>query len=455
MKILLVSHTFLPKYMGGTEVCVFEAAKELQAKGHTVNIICTDPLSVEEPYSVTRSVYHGISVHTIHKNVMDLEKYIDTYNDKKINPVFSSLLEQLKPDTVHFHHIMHLSLDCFEIVKAKSIPQILTLHDFWFQTPLFDRVFKDGTLYKDYSFENEVKILVNMLNAGSVEYTPPDPKFFMKSKNKGKYIVNVVKKIRSRIKAAVIENHRIYKYSTLVEARNRAMRKALATVDVVVFPTLFLFQELVGWKFSAKKILFRPDPINTSHFKKHTIKPSPKLRFAFIGSIIPSKGVDVLIKAWKELLPKKAELHIYGNLETDPKYGAKIRKLSEGCRSIHFKGTFPANEVAQIYETFDIVVIPSRWFENVPLVLRNAFIAKQPVIATDLGSLTETITHDKTGYLFENENSSDLAEKMKEFIDNPQLIKDMRNNFPEMESVEEQMEEMVALYKNLRKEKNG
>lgn len=452
MKILLVSHTFLPKYMGGTEVCTFEAAKELQKNGHTVNIVCTDPLSVEDPYTVTTSDYHGIPVHTIHKNVMELKQYDETYNDKKINPVFTTLLEQLKPDIVHFHHIMHLSLDCFQIVKAKNIPQILTLHDFWFQTPLFDRVFKDGTLYKDYSFENEIKILVNMLNAGSVAYTPADPKFFLKSKNKTKYIYNVLKKIYSRIVAKAIENHRFYKYSALVHARNMEMRKALKTVDIVIFPTLFLFQELVNWNFSAKKILFRPDPINTSHFKKFAITPSKKLRFAFIGSIIPSKGVDVLVQAWKSLAPKTAELHIYGNLETDPKYGSKIKKLSEGCRTIEFKGTFAANEVARVYETFDVIVIPSRWFENVPLVLRNAYIGKQPVIGTDLGSLSETIVDGKTGFLFKNEDSADLAEKMKKFIDNPEMIKDMSHNFPEMDSVEGQMREMTGIYKKLQKE---
>jgi glycosyltransferase involved in cell wall biosynthesis len=441
--------------MGGTEVCVFEAAKEFKKRGHNVTIICTDPLSVEEPYSVTHEHYHDIPVHTIHKNIMDVEVYSDTYNDKNITPVFSTLLDKIKPDVVHFHHIMHLSLDCFEVVKKKNIPQMLTLHDFWFQTPLFDRVHKDGTLYEEYNTITEIYSLVSLLNAGSVEYTPADPRVFLKSKDKKKYVFNILRKVGSRAKAKLVENLRIQKYKSLVDGRNSAMRKALATVDIVVFPTLFLFQELMGWGFPAKKILFRDDPINTSHFIRFNHTPRKKLRFAFIGSIIPSKGVDVLIKAWKHAHPKNAELYIYGNLDTDPKYGAKIRKLSEGIRTIQFKGTFAADKVADVYKNIDVLVIPSRWFENVPLVLRNAFIAKQPVIATNLGSLSETVTDGKTGFLFENEDVSDLAEKIQMFVKNPSLIEEMKPHFPDLVSVEEQMAEMETFYKQLLKQYHG
>ena len=109
----------------------------------------------------------------------------------------------------------------------------------------------------------------------------------------------------------------------------------------------------------------------------------------------------------------------------------------------------PAEEVAQVYEKLDIIVIPSRWFENVPLVLRNAFIAKQPVIATNLGSLSETITDGKTGYLFKNESVTDLAKKIQIFIDDPELVTKMIPNFPKMDSVEQQMEEMISIYKTL------
>ena len=441
--------------MGGTEVCTFEAAKELQKKGHTVKILCTDPLSAEEPYSLSETEYQGISVNTIHKNVMDLRNYSDTYNDTKVTPIFTSFIDSFKPDIVHFHHIMHLSLDCFTVLKKNNIPHIITLHDFWFQTPLFDRVFKNGTLYENYSYNTEVQNLILMLNAGSVAYTPADPKYFLSSKNKKVFIFNVLKKICSRLKARLVENLRFEKYKTLVSSRDSAMRQALATVDIVIFPTLFLFQELVHWGFSAKKVLFKDDPINTKHFRNFNKKTSKKLRFAFIGSIIPSKGLDVLIKAWKDLLPKNAVLHIYGNLETDPKYGTKIRKLSAGIDSIEFKGTFPAEEVAQVYEKLDIIVIPSRWFENVPLVLRNAFIAKQPVIATNLGSLSETITDGKTGYLFKNESVTDLAKKIQIFIDDPELVTKMIPNFPKMDSVEQQMDEMISIYKTLLQPNNG
>jgi glycosyltransferase involved in cell wall biosynthesis len=89
------------------------------------------------------------------------------------------------------------------------------------------------------------------------------------------------------------------------------------------------------------------------------------------------------------------------------------------------------------------------------LVLRNAFIAKQPVIATNLGSLSETVTDGKTGFLFENEDVSDLAEKIQMFVKNPSLIEEMKPHFPDLVSVEEQMAEMETFYKQLLKQYHG
>ncbi len=87
--------------------------------------------------------------------------------------------------------------------------------------------------------------------------------------------------------------------------------------------------------------------------------------------------------------------------------------------------------------------------KNAPLVVRNALLTKTPVIATNLGSLPEIIIENKTGMLFENENSADLASKIKRFIQNPKIMQEMEQYFPQQISIEENVKELVTVYKNL------
>ena len=127
MKILLVVHTFLPKYIGGTEVCVFELAKEFIRKGHKVVVFCADPLSNKREGMINSHKYQGIDVITVNKNIKTYLSFSDTYSDNKVIPPFSKIIESFKPDVIHYHHLMHLSVEMVSIGKKYKIPQVYTL----------------------------------------------------------------------------------------------------------------------------------------------------------------------------------------------------------------------------------------------------------------------------------------------------------------------------------------
>jgi glycosyltransferase involved in cell wall biosynthesis len=55
----------------------------------------------------------------------------------------------------------------------------------------------------------------------------------------------------------------------------------------------------------------------------------------------------------------------------------------------------------------DVLAVPSRWYENAPGVIFEAFAVRLPVVATDLGGLSEFARHEENGLLFELENASD------------------------------------------------
>ena len=94
-------------------------------------------------------------------------------------------------------------------------------------------------------------------------------------------------------------------------------------------------------------------------------------------------------------------------------------------------------------------MVPSRWYENAPVVIYEAFAAKTPVIATDLGGMSEVVKHDKNGLLFELENLSDLAKQLRRLAEQPGLLEKLRGGIGPVKTVEDSMSEMEQLYEEL------
>ena len=92
------------------------------------------------------------------------------------------------------------------------------------------------------------------------------------------------------------------------------------------------------------------------------------------------------------------------------------------------------------------------WYENSPLVIHEVFLAKIPVITSNLGGMAELVLHEKNGLLFEPGNVDDLIEKMNIFIQNPDLI-DKYSQETQVRSIQEDVDEIVKLYHDLIKKK--
>lgn len=439
MKILLVTHTFLPKYVAGTEVYTYGLAKEL-SKNNDVSIFTTEPLSKYNDYKIIKTNYENLSVYCLRKNIRDDCTFENTYNDKSALKPFKRLLTKIKPDIIHYQHIMHLSPELIEIGNSLKIPQLITLNDFWFQTMLFNRISSDDKLMLDFTDEAASLDLAKIYGTG----------FFYSSKTSKKnkfHIKMMIKKILYKFYKKIFYFTEIEEYLEKIKLRNFMMRQGLRLTDLIIFPTLFLYQEFSKWGFEAKKTLVSSHGINTEIFTNNVNKTkSPFLRFGFIGSIIPSKGLDILLKAWSKVIGTNIQLKIYGNLDTNKKYKKEIMKLRKNCKNVKFLGTFPPNKIADIFSGIDVLIIPSRWFENAPLVLRNALLSKTPVIATNLGSLIELVNEKKSGLLFENENDGDLAEKINSIIKDKKILSSF--DFPKQKSIEENTKELMDIYKN-------
>ena len=72
--------------------------------------------------------------------------------------------------------------------------------------------------------------------------------------------------------------------------------------------------------------------------------------------------------------------------------------------------------MGQILQEMDLLVIPSRWYENSPLVLLNALATHTPVLVADVAGMTEFLIPGLNGDSFERGNVDDLELKLRNLV---------------------------------------
>ena len=91
----------------------------------------------------------------------------------------------------------------------------------------------------------------------------------------------------------------------------------------------------------------------------------------------PVKGVHVLLNALALLKPGTFEAELYGDIEAKPEY---VKELGDSFgKSVRLRGNAPPQDIPRVLSSFDVLVCPSIWWENSPLVIHEAFAAGIPV----------------------------------------------------------------------------
>jgi len=187
-----------------------------------------------------------------------------------------------------------------------------------------------------------------------------------------------------------------------IEQRDRQIKGLCGLIDLFIAPSQFLRNEFIRFGIPGEKIRFASYGIETGPLGGSKKEPSDKIRFGFIGTILPAKGVDILIQAFNKIKDRRVELKIYGKLfpyRGFEYYPAFIKKLVKN-ESIQFMGGFNHEDVSAIFSEIDVLFFPSIWNENCPLTILEAFASKTPVIASRIGGIPELVDDGVNGLLF-------------------------------------------------------
>ena len=123
---------------------------------------------------------------------------------------------------------------------------------------------------------------------------------------------------------------------------------------------------------------------------------------AFVGSLVPQKGVDILIESFKKIETKNTNLIMVG----DGPERKRLESLAAGSKNIQFLGR--RKGIKNILTKSDVLVLPSRE-EGFGLVLLEAMAAGTPVVAANVGGIPEIVEDGLSGILVEKDNPEKLA----------------------------------------------
>lgn len=446
MRVLLTTHVFLPDYSSGTEILALNTARELQRLGHEVEI-CTGFLprpglpAPQASQGFDSYEYAGIKVNRFFHHAEPMGGQASAveaeYNNLVFAGWFREYLARFKPDVVHFFHLWLLSASAIDVCYELDIPMVMTPTDFWLICPNNQLRLPDNSLCTgpDRSSVNCIKHAVSSTQSQSVG--------------------RIFNRLPNWMVAAMIwllERGFLSKacFSPMVRALHQRagfLRQRMNLLDRVIVPTRLMENMLVSNGLRPEKVVFSRFGISPVAAAGRREDATGKLRLGFIGGLSEHKGAHLLIGAVRSLPGSMAfELKIYGRGSDHPEYFEKLQRLADGDGRIHFCGTFPNDTIGQIFAGLDVLVVPSVWYENTPLVIYSAQAAGCPVIASNLGGMAEVVEHERNGLLFTAGDVTELAAAIERLVHDRGLLHRLAANADRPKQASEYAEEMQNIY---------
>lgn len=326
----------------------------------------------------------------------------EVYLDPDIDLVFRKILEKEKPDIVHFGHLSHLSAKLPLIAKKEfGIPVVYTLHDFWLFCPR-------GQMLDEWMQICDTPDEERCLRCLKVKY-------------------------RSCLTQKVYRSYR------------RFMSDVIGSIDVFLSPSRFLRDFFISQGVASERVKLSPYGFDKKRigFRTRIFDKDSEVIFGFIGRVIPSKGVLPMIKAFSSANTERSRLKIFGDA------GKFERHLNPGYDHISFHGGFDNLEVGSLLDGIDVLVVPSLWYENSPLVIQEGMLAGIPVITSDIGGMCELITHGINGFTFPVGDIDALCNIISTIDSDPRILNTLKVDPSAVRSIEDDARSALDIYRGL------
>jgi glycosyltransferase involved in cell wall biosynthesis len=410
-KVLVASHSHPQLSKGGAEIAAFELFRALQkcAGYQTWFLGCVrDQLNaklgatISQPFSDSEFLYSAGN--------FDWFKFAN--RDPNFPREFRALLERLQPDIVHFHHYLNFGVESFLHVR-ETLPHckiVVTLHEYLALCHHYGQM-----ITKDNRSLCYEATPVRCSRCFS-DITPSD--FFL---------------------------------------RNLYINRFFELVDHFIAPSQFLAERYIAWGVPEKRVSVMEN-VTAHPPQKQPNRPLAEKnelwRIGFFGQISALKGINVLLEA-AEILEEREANHvvfeIYGDHTGQPPEFQKefLERLAKAGRNVKFHGPYDQSRVDRLMQSVDLILVPSIWWENSPVVIQEALRNRRPVICSDIGGMAEKVRDGVDGYHFAVGNSMALASLLTRIMETPAKVASLAEEMQMPSSVEEMTDRYTKFYKSL------
>lgn len=420
MRILQIAAGDFFSTYGGGQVYVKNIVDEMIAKGYDVTIISTTSVQAPEEKS-----YKGHQLYEIPASISEWE--------------LSLLVNTLSPDVIHAHSLKDMIC---RIGRKLGIPVVVTAHHGGIVCPAGAMMdCKDRICEAKINHKECLPCVLRQLPGGYRLWYP-----VMKHLSASRYIRLgdwLSKKPFMLLitplgcSAKYIENKRkqwldIAEYSTKIIAPCRKMAETL-----------------INNCADRNKITAIPHgiPLPTNRPPYPEIKDG-KIKFYYVGRICYVKGIHVLLEAFRELDSPDIELHLIGGTgnKHERRYMERLQKEYTSDQRIIWHGRVAPEQVFDMTCHYHVSVSTPIYLEAYGLNIAEALALGKPVLTTRSGGGEQQIEEGKNGWVVSPNDVNALATKMREIIDNPEILPSMSPKCHAI-SIAEHVEALREVYK--------
>jgi len=458
MRVLHAIHDFLPRHAAGSEIYAFHLCRELAARHH-VHVLAAEYDPARPHGTLAWRVHEGLPVIELVNNWEG--SFADTWRSARLGAQLDHVLRATQPDVLHIHSLLNLSFDLPRLARARGVAVAATLHDHSLACPAGGQRLH----LVDRTVCHEIE---PARCAACFPHSPFHAQLTVGSMSRaagrgGPLVAGAAKWMARRAPgAAGLFRRRVLARSQPVppgeiEARLEQLREVFDAVQLFVAPSRSVADAHERLGLHRSKLLvsdygFAHQP--PASRLSPLAPPLSPVRIGFVGTLVWHKGLHVLLEAARQLPAGAYEIEVWGALDTFPEYTATLKKMASGL-PVRFCGAFGNAQSADVYSRFDLLVVPSLWPENSPLVIHEAFMAGVPVVAARSGGIPELVTDGVNGVLYDPASTAALADVLRGLILRPDRLAQMAGRAPAVKTIAEDARDWERRYESLVRESGG
>ena len=430
LRILVVAHGYPPNQMAGAEQHMRRKVRWWRQHGHSVRVVTADPhLSREVPFGLIERLLDqmdGVDVYRLRFAVADGTRPLrETYFYPLLGPELVLHVEGFQPHIIYQLSGTIFGLHPLEIAAEYGIPSVLFATDFWHSCQRHTLLRPDGSCCPGPRHPSD---------CAACRLTARRPAAIL-----GRHVQGLSWSLLAALQRTSAELMHLRTGGVRsFEEREELVHNAIATAGLVICNSRFLTDAFVGLGVDPGRILTIRQGMDDLPAPEARVVPRSDgpLRVLYLGQITRHKGVDLLAEAVSRLIEQglEIELRIHGPV-TDG-----VLKVDAGATGRVLVGhSLQRSEMFAALAQSDVLVVPSRWYENSPNVILEAQALGVPVITANHGGMAEMVRDGVDGLLYEPGDRKALEGALRRLALDRELLRRLAANAPRPHALSDEM----------------